>query len=249
VPAKNPNDIEHRNVPHVADVSPVVWKERAMNRRRLVAAIVSTLVVAPRLAEARYIPPVEFDPEDFAAVSYSDGVEEAPIRSLSVRVSRWADVEAAEAHRQATITVAGSDLPDGEFYQTDPVAYPVPAELVDFSSTIMGWNTTIGVAVYRTEWALLAVRRETLVWDLQIGGAEVKPVLDLAGTMAIDLVKREIAPSLDRGLWSLLPDEADVPEGLTLEDRMSPDGTFDAQGTPVAIGDIAENLPLPIDQD
>lgn len=76
-------------------------------------------------------------------------------------------------------------------------------------------------------------RRETLVWDLRIGGAEVETVLDLAGTMAVDLVTREIEPSPDGALWSLLPANDDVPDGLTLEYRMSPQGTFDAQGTPV----------------
>lgn len=205
-----------------------------MSRRRLVAAVTATFVVAQPLVIAGYTTPVTFEPVDFAAVSYTDGVEEQPIRSLSVRVSRWADARAAEDNRLSTIDGAGSGLPEGEFYQTDPVVRVLPPDLAEIPATIIGWHTSVGVATYRAEWALLSVRRETLVWDLRIGGAEVEPVLDLAGTMAVDLVTRDIVPSPDGILWSLLPANDDVPDGLTLEYRMSPDGTIDAEGTPVA---------------
>ncbi len=198
-----------------------------MNRRHFLA-VIAALIATPQVGLARFIQPVENEAEDFAEVKFiatSDDV----IRSLGVRVSQWVDDEAAEEHRQFALANAGSNLPEGEFYQTEPVELNLPLDLVLYPVTAMGWHTTVGVAAYRTEWVLLAVRRDTLVWEVRVSGAEVEPVLELAGSVVAPLTWREI--ELD--LFSLLPSEDDVPENLALEYRMSPEGTFDPQGTPV----------------
>lgn len=204
-----------------------------MNRRQLVITIATACVASPAMAETKLVPSVEFEADDFAAVRYRGGSnEDDMIRSVYARVSVWADENAAEEHRQFMIANAGSNLPDGEFYQSTPIEYQLPLDLVIYPVTAMGWNTTVGVAAYRTEWILLSVRRSSVVWDLKIAGAETQPVLDLAGTMAASLTRRELSAE-GRDLFRLLPREADVPDGLTLEYRMSPVGTIDANGTPI----------------
>lgn len=182
------------------------------------------------MARGANVPPVDFDAEDYASVRFIANAAD-PIRSVSVRVSAWADEDAAERHREQVAARAGSDLPLGEFYQSEPVRHVLPPELSTLPATAMAWNTTVGVAAYRTEWVLLSARRETVVWDLGISGGESAPVLDLAVALAIDLTARDFAAGSD--LARLLPYPGQLPDGMTLEYRMTPDGTFDAQGTPI----------------
>lgn len=204
-----------------------------MNRRQfatVTVAIVAGSIVSFRPTQAANAPPVEFDAEDYAAIRYMAD-SDAAIRSVSARVSLWPDAEAAEAHRQFIVAGAGSDLPEGEFYQSEPVVYGLPADLASLPATALTWNTTAGVAAYRTEWVLVTARRQTIVWDCWCSGAEPESVRDLAVTIALDLTSRELAAESD--LARLLPGPDQVPEGLDLEYRTSPDGIFDAQGTPV----------------
>jgi hypothetical protein len=198
-----------------------------MHRRQFVFAI-SALAATPLLVRAARIPPVEFEGEDVAQVRYAGGDEDG-IRTVSARVSRWADAAAAEEFRQLVIAGAGSNLPMGEFYQSEPAAVEVPDEALAEPATMIGWHTTVGAAGFVTEWVLLAVRRDTLMWDLRVSGAEADEAADVAVRLATDLVARE--PGDD--LFALLPAADDVPEGLTLDFTMSPDGTFNAEGTPI----------------
>ncbi len=206
-----------------------------MNRRQFATATATVAIIAGSIARTHAargtnVPPVEFDAEDYAAVRFIANAED-PIRSVSVRVSAWADEADAERHRGQVVARAGSDLPLGEFYQSEPVRSVLPPELSTLPATAMTWNTTVGVAAYRTEWVLLSARRETVVWDLGISGGEPAPVLDLAVALAIDLTARDVVTGND--FARLLPDPGQLPDGMTLEYRMTPDGTVDAQGTPI----------------
>ena len=199
-----------------------------MNRRRLAAAV-AVLALSPPLTHARRIPPVAFEAEDFAQVRYASGTNDEGVRSLTARVSRWADAAAAEEFRQFVLAGAGSDLPQGEFYQSEPEALALPGDFGEVSVTASRWNTTVGVAAYRTEWVLLGLRHDTLVWDIRISGAAPGPLQDLAASLAADLPSR----SLGDDLFRLLPGVDEVPDVLVLDYRMSPDGTFNAEGTPI----------------
>lgn len=201
-----------------------------MKRRQFTAAMVAAPFGIPVLTRVGLIPPVEFGAEDWAAAGYLAGAD-AEIRSVSVRVSRWAEEDAAERHRERSIDGAGSVLPEGEFYQTEPVRSELPPELSALPATAMAWSTTVGVAAYHTEWVILAARRATLVWDLRVGGGEAWPVRDVTVALAHDLTSRE-SPT-GASLFHLLPGADDVPDGLRLDYRMTPDGTFNAEGMPV----------------
>jgi len=193
-------------------------------------AIIAGSIATTRATPGANVPPVEFDAEDYAAVRFIANAED-PIRSVSVRVSEWADEDAADHHREQVVDRAGSDLPRGEFYQSEPVRHVLPPELSTLPATAVTWNTTVGVAAYRTEWVLLSARRQAVVWDLGISGGEPAPVLDLAVALAMDLTARSVVAGSD--LDRLLPKPGQLPDGMTLEYRMTPDGTFDAKGTPM----------------
>jgi hypothetical protein len=195
-----------------------------MHRRRFVV-LASALALAPDLILARRTPVVTFAAEDFAEVRYHLGDDDG-VRSVTVRVSRWADPELAATYRQEAIRAAGSNLPLGEFYQSEPVDHPIPDDLSLYPASARSWYTTVGAAGYVTDWVLLAVRNETLVWEVRVSGAEGTPLLNLAIDLAFTLTSRK--PGDD--LFALLPGQEDVPEGLTLEYTKSPQGTFDADG-------------------
>jgi len=198
-----------------------------MHRRQFTLTL-AALALTPVLARAARIPPIEFEGEDFAQVRYAGG-EEDGIRTVSARVSRWADAAAAEEFRQRVIAGAGSNLPMGEFYQSEPEEQPIPDGTLDDPATLVTWYTTVGAAGFVTEWALLAVRRDTLLWELRVSGAEADAVTEVAVSLAISLVARE--PGDD--LFALLPAADEVPAGLTLDYTMSPEGTFNPEGTPI----------------
>ncbi len=204
-----------------------------MNRRQFSFVILAGSAVTMRIVHARN-PSDAFGAEDFAWITYRANADD-PIRSLGARVSRWRDLEAAEEHRQTMIADAGSDLPQGEFYQSGLLEKPLPDDVAALPATAMTWITTAGAAAHRTEWALLTARREAIVWDLWISGGEPDPVLDLAVALASDLTARELAAGSD--LAALLPAPDEVPDGMTVDLRMSPAGTFDVDGTPMPDAD------------
>lgn len=198
-----------------------------MHRRQFVTASIAAIALGPAIVRAR-IPPMEFDPEDFAAIRYYTDDDDG-VRSLAARVSRWADVDSAEGFYQYLLSAAGSNLPLGEFYQSEPVDHPIPEEDLAAPAGARGWHTIVGAAGYVTEWILLVVQRETLLWDIRVSGAEGVDLLDLAVATAADLTSRE--PGDD--LFALLPAAGEVPEGLVVEYTMTPDGALDADGNPI----------------
>lgn len=207
-----------------------------MNRRQFSFVILAGSAIAMRIAHAR-IQPIEFGTEDFAAVTYRANAED-PIRSVGARVSRWRDPDVAEVHRQVVIANAGSDLPQGEFYRSDLVEQPLADGLATLPATAMTWTTTAGVAAYRTEWAMLTARQGVIFWVLWIGGGETSLVLEFAVALATDLTARNHGAGSDLAEWLPTPDQ--VPDGMGVELRMSPEGTFDADGTPVPRDDDEE---------
>jgi len=203
-------------------------RESPLNRRQVVTILVAAPIAIPVLACASRIRPAQSKADDDTAVRYSAD-HTYSIRPISVRVSTWPDADAAEAHRQRLVDGAGSNLPEGDFYQSEPVRYVLHPDLSTLPATAMGWHTTAGVAAYRTNRVLLTARREAIVWDLWLSGTEPEPVLDLASTIALDLTRRAVTDDL----FVALPCGDDVPEGMFLVYRMSPEGTVDAQGTPI----------------
>jgi hypothetical protein len=197
--------------------------------RRQFVALAPAIALAPGLVLARNTPVVTFAAEDFAEVRYHSGEDDDGVRSITVRVSQWDDPELAETYRQEVIRNAGSNLPMGEFYQSEPVDLPVPEGELAPPATARGWYTTVGAAGYVTDWILLVTQRETLVWEVRVSGAEGTPLLDLATDLAFTLTSREPGDVL----FALVPGEDDVPAGLVLEYTMSPGGTFDADGNPI----------------
>lgn len=200
----------------------------AMGSRIVAGAVAAIAIIAVGLSVARAQSVTErFDPADFAAIRYE--ARDADVRTLRVRVSRWNTAGRAEEFGQSLLAGARSDLPEGEFYQTDAVDVPVPEDSLAPPAGARKWRTFVGAAGFTTEWLVLVVRRDTLLWDFRVSGR--KDVSPLAVTLALaaDVTSRELGDSLS----ALLPAAEDVPQGMVVEYTMSPAGTFDAKGSPI----------------
>lgn len=190
------------------------------------AAAIAIIAVGPSVARAQSASE-PFAPSDFAAIHYL--ARDADVRSLTVRVSRWANTDRAANLGQSLLAGARSNLPVGEFYQTDAVDVPIPEDALTPPAGARRWRTIIGVAAFTTEWLVLVVQRETLLWDFRVSGGKNVSLLDVAVALAAEITGRERGDSL----FTLLPTADDVPRGMVVQYTMSPSGAFDAQGSPI----------------
>lgn len=196
-----------------------------MRRRRFVAAVIAGLTVVPALSTRAQTPAARFEARSVALVRYRAD-DDSGIRSIVSRVSLWTDEESAATFQEFVVGKAGSDLPEGEFYESEPVEWSVPGLPEYVTPAAMEWHTTIGFAAYRTEWGLYTMRRDAMVWDIWIGGAERGQVRDVAVTMlaaplgylAPDCWSGEAADFLPRA--DVIPDGLERIEGEVADDDL-----------------------------
>jgi hypothetical protein len=205
-----------------------------MRRRRFVTLLAIGAIVPLRV---RAVPPREFGAEDFAAVSFS-GNEGDTVKSVTARVSRWRDDEAAAEHRQVVLHGAGW-VPSGEFYATTPVAAPIPAGFENAETGFATWQTIVGAAGVQTDWALLVWREGSLVGEVRAGTQPDGPAASLMVELAT-VIRERLAD--DAGLTEALPALDDLPDGLEVTYLMTPDGTTNGDGTPIP---APEESPVP----
>jgi hypothetical protein len=184
-----------------------------MNRRRFVAAIVAGCASMPVMQGIARIPPVERQALEVEQVGYAASDDDG-IRWIFARVSLWPDEDDAAWFQEYLAGEAGSDLPEGEFYQSDLEDWEVPDVPDGLAVTATEWNTTVGVAAYRTEWVQFTMRRGAQLWDLWISGAERGPVRDLATDLMVVLGERYPPPCGTLELVDYLPQPEDVPAGM-----------------------------------
>jgi hypothetical protein len=171
---------------------------------------------------------------DFAAVTYLAS-ESAEVRQVFARVSRWADAEAATRFGVYVLHQAGSNLPEGEFYQTEPVDLVIPPDRLAPPAMARRWQTIVGAAAFTTDVVILVVQRETLLWDLRIRGSIEANVPDIAIDLAADLVERDWSlPLVD-----LVPAPDEGPGGIDFDSLVTPDGMVNDDGTPLASPEAA----------
>ncbi len=196
-----------------------------MHRRRFVAAVVAGLTVVPAISVHAQTPDPGFEARSVALVLYRAD-DDSGIRSIVSRVSLWDDEERAAAFQEFVMGKAGSDLPEGEFYESDHVEWAISGLPDDVTPAAMEWHTTIGFAAYRTEWGLYTMRKDAMVWDIWISGAEREQVRDTAVAMLADPLTH-----LDPDCWSgeatdflpradVIPNEVERIEGEVADDDL-----------------------------
>jgi hypothetical protein len=200
-----------------------------MNRR----LFIRTFAIMPALVPVTMRSQSPTDPinaaEDFAAATWLAPAA-ADLRLVLVRVSRWPDSNAAARFGAYALTQAGSDLAEGEFYQSEPVDLVVPRDRLEPPAIARGWLTTVGAAAFTTDCVLLVVQRDDLVWDIRVGGAIEAGVLGIAVDLAADLVDRDRSLPL----VNLVPEPVDGPGGIGFDTLVTPDGMVSNEGTPQA---------------
>lgn len=194
-----------------------------MQRRHILGGIASALVLPlmahlPSLAqgtpEALPTDHTIGDAVDEAAVMFH-WPDEDGIRSVMARVSHWPDAASAAAFHEQVLHSGGSDLPDGEFYQSDVTSHELDPAPDGVSAGMVGWTTTVGVAAYHTGYALLSVQQDILLWDVVITASSEAASVALGEDLAHRLI--EIAPPPCTALADSLPTEDDMPPGATVE--------------------------------
>jgi hypothetical protein len=196
-----------------------------MHRRRFIAAAIAGLTVVPTVSAHAQTPSAAFEALDVALVRYRAEKDDSGLRTIVARTSVWADEETAGAFQEHSIALAGSDLPDGEFYQSEPEEWVDPDFPAEVPVMAVEWHTTIGYAAYRTEWGLFTVRRGTMVWEFWISGAEREPVRE-HGVLMMNAMLGYTAPdcSLDEA-DGFLPQSDAIPDGMDeVQDEVADDG-------------------------
>src|SRR5690606_1159260 len=109
---------------------------------RFVAAVVAGLTVVPALSAWAQTPAAGFEARSGTLVRYRSD-DDSGIRSIVSRVSLWNDEETAAAFQEFVLGKAGSDLPEGEFYESEPVEWAIPGLPEYVTPVAMEWHTTI----------------------------------------------------------------------------------------------------------
>jgi hypothetical protein len=198
-----------------------------MNRRRFVAAVMAGCAFVPVMQGVAQTPVAGVEALEVATVGFRASADDG-IRTISARVSLWPDEHDAAWFQEFLANEAGSDLPDGEFYQSPLEEWKVPGVPDDLTVTAIEWNTTVGVAAYRTEWIQVTMRRGSHLWDIWISGAERELVRDLATDLMGVLGERIPPPCGTLELEEYLPQPEDVPDGMEIVD-FEPGAASDGQ--------------------
>ena len=160
-----------------------------MHRRHFLSLTAAALAARSAVAIARPGESLAGNALDFASVTYLSSSDDA-VRGLLAQVSRWSDAGAASRYGVSILNQAGSDLPEGEFYQTEPVDHPIPPGEIAPPAMARGWQTIVGVAAYTTDIVLLVVQRDDLIWSFRTSGARDAGVLGITIDLAAGLVDR-----------------------------------------------------------
>jgi hypothetical protein len=193
-----------------------------MHRRQLMTGI-GALLAAPLMTQGLMLaqgtpvatPATSGFATDQAAVLFRWRGEDG-IRSVMVRVSQWDDLDAAASFHDLVLHSGGSNLPLGEFYQSEPTPYALNEIPQGVEAGMVRWTTTVGVAAFETGFALLSMLKGALLWDVVVRASSEMEAVALAGELMFVLAERVPPPC--SSLAGYLPEEGDVPIGATAED-------------------------------
>jgi hypothetical protein len=214
-----------------------------MHRRRFIAAAIAGLTVAPALSTLAQTPAAGFEALDVALVRYRSA-DDSGIRTMVARASLWEDEDEASAFQEYLAGRAGSDLPEGEFHESEPQEWTVPGPPENTMVTAMEWHTVIGFAAYRTEWVLCTMRRDTLLWDVWISGAERAQVRDYVRRLMTSLTCQD-GPDCGTGeVEEFLPRPEDIPDGMEQVRGEVADDDLDFPVVPSISTPDSEGIPM-----
>lgn len=222
-----------------------------MDRRHLIATSFIALCSSFRLATPGSAvsqgaesnePPIR---QAFRAFSAPGTAARDELAMLNARIWEFrSDRSAANAFADAAERLEPPEQPFGEIYVMDTrIVTSIPG--LDLSARLLTWTIVAGAAAVETSFGMVVMQRDRFVWGMFAKTGQDSTsfsglgdiITDLAVRLADRQVQREEVTVDDDGLfrgglWDLLPDEADVPAGMTLEDQRTDD--LDDPGTLIA---------------
>jgi len=212
-----------------------------MNHRYLLTVVSSWF--GPRETAANtQTTPTDWTPRDIlAGRAFTGGsAPDAPIRELTVIVRRSGSAIAAERSRLALLAQAGEVQKGMGIHATHVIGQSLPPHLTLLPGSLVTWDTVAGAAAFRKTWVAGYFRRGDLVWEIIVSGGEARCLAGLVIDLATDLESREMSrpdpidPEWTGGLWSLLPDEGDLPGPMLLDTVFAGDRIYDMRAAPLA---------------
>lgn len=224
-----------------------------MNRRQILAGAIGTSGMLTFFGTGRRTSrSLAHREPPFAERSFRNASGDAAspgITFLRCRVERHRGedltMEAFERH-YADATTPEDDAEFAEISYSGAVEHPLPRDLIVVPYRFATYTTVAGAAAFEADHAVGVVRRGTVVWLYVAQGHGAAEIADTVGEIAAAMPEREISVvgvTIDElgqhrgGLWDLLPTLDDVPAGLILDAEVSPDGRFNALGTPIPTPD------------
>lgn len=213
-------------IPRTPLSAPVGTVHSVSNAEDVAVARASRAFVAPGMAE----------PDELAA--------------LNAKVWEFAsEGEAAAVFAVAAEQLAPEQQPFGEIYVIDiRVITPIPG--LDVPARLLTWRIVAGAAAVETSYGMVIMHRDRFLWGLfaqsglasGVGSTSFAGPGEILADLAVRLsdrqVRREDVTRDDDGLfrgglWDLLPELDDVPDGMELADQRIKDDSA-GSGTPTA---------------
>lgn len=220
-----------------------------INRRRILSGALgaSATLLFPRIGQHASRSPTHRE-APFAERHFRNASGDAAspgITFLRCRVEEHAtEGRAVDTFRRhyASETTPDEDTEFAEISFSDAVEHPLPLGLIELPHRVATYTTVAGAAAVQADHAVGVVRRGTIVWLYVTQGHGATEIADTIGEIAAAMTEREIGDgeiTIDEhgqhhgALWNLLPTLDDVPSELILDGEASPDGRFNAHGTPI----------------
>ncbi len=210
-----------------------------MNRRSLLTVVSTLFGTQSPSAPAM---PVDDNPLDHLAGRAFAGATRprSPAGYLTVIVRHAPSVLAAERIRLALLAQAGDIERGMEIHATHVIGRSLPDDLARLPGSLVTWDTVARTTGVRTHWAAGYFRRDALTWEIIATGGEADALAGLVIDVADDLTSRTITvpepdePARSGGLWSLLPNENDLPSAMRLDTVFAGDQVYDLTETAIA---------------
>lgn len=180
----------------------------------------------------------------FRAFAVPGMAERNEIAALNAKVWEFRnDGDAADAFADAAEQLAPEQQPYGEIYVIDTwLITPVPG--LDLPARLLTWRIVAGAAAVETSYGMVIVRRDRFLWGLfaqsgqgsGLGSTSFAGPGEILADLAVRLSDRQVqGEDVTRddngpfrgGLWDLLPELDDVPDGMVLAEQRIEDDSAD----------------------
>lgn len=205
-----------------------------LDRRRFAAiGLVGGLAV---IAGARATPaPETIEPLDWVGRVFVNESRAGGIDSLAATVWRYPSGDmAATAREMLADQATAADLAD-DISIVEVEEFP----LSSLPGSLKSWIEVVGAAAVETLFAGGFFQRDAFAWSIVTTGEDRDAMFALITEVGHDLLSRgvpatpEVEHPFEGGMWDLLPEERDLPDGFRLYQIIEQGNRYTPEGTPI----------------